>query len=76
MKIINISLDSVDKVQKFVNVTSAIPGNVDIRSGRHTINAKSILGILSLDLTKPLILEIYNEEDYLNYRETLEPFMI
>lgn len=47
-------LNSIDKVKRFVNVTSKVDGDVFLQSGRYIIDAKSIMGIFSIDLTKPL----------------------
>lgn len=47
-------LDSIEKVKKFVTKVVMLPCDVDLVSGRYTIDAKSIMGIFSLDLAKPL----------------------
>lgn len=57
-----ISLNSVDKVKQFVNLISRYDGDFDLISGRYVIDAKSIMGIFSLDLSKPLELQIHNDE--------------
>lgn len=49
-----VSLNTVDKVKKFVNVVSKIDVDAFLTSGRYVIDAKSIMGIFSLDLTKPI----------------------
>lgn len=53
-----ILLDSIDKVKAFVAKISMFPCDVDLISGRYTIDAKSIMGIFSLDLAKPIKLVI------------------
>ena len=58
-----ILLDSIEKVKKFVNLASAFPGDLDIKSGRYTVDAKSIMGIFSLDLSTPLTLSEVNPSD-------------
>ncbi|MDR0958633.1 MAG: HPr family phosphocarrier protein [Clostridiales bacterium] len=50
-------LDSIEKVKKFVSVIERLDGDYDLVSGRYVVDAKSIMGVLSLDLTKPLELE-------------------
>jgi len=62
MKSIKISLTLAESVKDFVNIVSKYPYNIDLRSGRFVIDAKSLLGIFSLDLSKPLTLEIHSEE--------------
>lgn len=58
MKTCKISLNSIDKVKAFVNEISKFDCDFDLVSGRYVIDAKSIMGIFSLDLSKPLMLEI------------------
>jgi phosphocarrier protein HPr len=45
-----------------VNIVNKYPYEIDLRSGRHVVDAKSILGIFSLDLSKPVIVEIYSDD--------------
>lgn len=53
-----IELRSIDAVKKFVDDVSKIDGDFDLISGRYVIDAKSIMGIFSLDLSKPLQLNM------------------
>lgn len=62
MKTVNIKLTMAENVKKFVNIVSKYPYEIDIRSGRHVVDAKSILGIFSLDLSKPVTVEIYSDD--------------
>lgn len=59
MKSIPIKLSFAEEVKAFVNVVSRYPYDMDLRAGRHVVDAKSILGIFSLDLSKPISLEVY-----------------
>lgn len=59
-KSVKIKLSSVDDVNEFVGLASLNKGDVDIRCERYVVDAKSILGILSLDLKKVLTLDIYD----------------
>jgi len=59
MKSVNIKLSLAENVKSFVNIINRYPYEVDLRSGRHVVDAKSILGIFSLDLSKPIIMEVY-----------------
>lgn len=61
MTSINISLNSIEKVKSFVNLISRYDGDFDLTSGRYVIDAKSIMGIFSLDLSKPLKLDIHGD---------------
>lgn len=64
MKTVNISLNSIDKVKAFVSVITKQTGDFDLSSDRYVVDAKSIMGIFSLDLGKPLRLDIHNDSDY------------
>lgn len=61
MQSVMISLNSIEKVKHFVNIITQYDGDFDLSSGRYVIDAKSIMGIFSLDLSKPLKLDIYND---------------
>jgi len=62
MKTVTISLDTLEKVKGFVNTVSPLDGDFDLVSGRYMVDAKSIMGIFSLDLGKPLTLNIHKDE--------------
>ena len=74
MKSVNIKLYLAEDVKSFVNIVCRHPYDVDLRSGRHVVDAKSILGIFSLDLSKPISMEIYADscDDLM---EDIKPFM-
>ena len=75
MKSVNIRLTMMtDHVKNFVSLVNRYPYDVDLRAGRHVVDAKSILGIFSLDLSKPVTMEIYSDncDDLL---EELKPFL-
>ena len=58
----NIKLDSVEKVKEFVkNYKTKIPSDMDLIVGRYIIDAKSIMGIFSIDLTRTLCLKIHSD---------------
>ena len=61
MKTVDISLNSIDKVKSFVNDINRFDCDFDLVSGRYVIDAKSIMGIFSLDLSKPITLNIHAE---------------
>ena len=62
MKSVPIKLSYAEEVKAFVNTVNRYPYEMDLRSGRHGGDAKSILGIFSLDLSKPITLDIYNDD--------------
>ncbi len=76
MTSVKISLNSIDKVKSFVNDLNAFDSDFDLVSGRYVIDAKSIMGIFSLDLSKPIQLNIHAEEDLDQILETLKPYIV
>ncbi|MBQ2745394.1 MAG: HPr family phosphocarrier protein [Lachnospiraceae bacterium] len=62
MKTVQICLNSIDKVKAFVNDITKFDTDFDLVSGRYVIDAKSIMGIFSLDLSKPIDLCIHADE--------------
>ena len=61
MKAVNIKMSLTENVKALVNIVNRYPYDIDLRSGRHVVDAKSLLGIFSLDLAKPVTLEVYND---------------
>lgn len=61
MKKIQLSLNSIEKVKDFVNKVSRYEGSFDLLSGRYMVDAKSIMGIFSMDLSKPVTLQIHDD---------------
>lgn len=59
MKTVQISLNSIGKVKSFVNAITQFDFDFDLISGRYVIDAKSIMGIFSLDLSKPIDLNVH-----------------
>ena len=58
-----ILLNNIDKVKSFVAAVSKFDTDMDLVSGRYVIDAKSIMGIFSMDLSKPIVLKIYEDGD-------------
>ena len=76
MKTVQISLNSIDKVKSFVNTINMMDCDFDLISGRYVIDAKSIMGIFSLDLSKPIDLAIHTETNLDEVLEALKPYII
>ncbi len=62
MKSVRISLQMASQVKAFVSVVQKYAYEIDLRSDRYVVDAKSILGIFSLDLSKPLTVEIHADK--------------
>lgn len=58
-----IKLDSIDKVKAFVHTVKDFDLSIDMTSGRYVIDAKSIMGIFSLDLSKPVVVVTYEDSE-------------
>ena len=77
MKTVDISLNSIDKVKNFVNLINRFDYDFDLVSGRYVIDAKSIMGIFSLDLSKPIALNIYADDKDIDAILTeLAPYLV
>ena len=76
MKTAKISLNSIDKVKAFVNEISKFDCDFDLVSGRYVIDAKSIMGIFSLDLSKPIDLNIHSETQVDEILTVLAPYIV
>ena len=77
MKTIKVSLNSIDKVKQFVNDINRYNYDFDLVSGRYVIDAKSIMGIFSLDLSQPIDLNIHAEgEDLAAVLEKLSVYEV
>ena len=76
MTTVQIKLDSIDKVKNFVSDITRFDSDFDLVSGRYVIDAKSIMGIFSLDLSKPINLSIHSEEEMEQILTALKPYII
>ena len=76
MKTVKISLNSIDKVKSFVNDLTKFDTDFDLISGRDVIDAKSIMGIFSLDLSRPIDLNIHAEGDAEEILTVLAPYIV
>lgn len=72
---VKISLNSIDKVKSFVNDISGFNAEFDLVSGRYVIDAKSIMGIFSLDISKPIDLNIHTEDDGEEIMAAIKPYL-
>lgn len=73
---IHVTLNSIDKVKTFVNIISRYSSDFDLVSGRYVIDAKSIMGIFSLDLSKPIELNIHDDSIVEEVKTSLGEYVI
>lgn len=62
MKSIEVRLSTIADVQEFVGIVARTPIDIDLCSGRYVVDAKSIMGIFSLDLLKPIKLTAHSDD--------------
>lgn len=75
MKTVDIKLSSIEDVRKFVDIVSKYEIDIDLSSGRYIVDAKSIMGIFSLDLLKPIKLTAHSDNTDELFAE-IKPYMI
>jgi phosphotransferase system HPr-like phosphotransfer protein len=75
MKTFNIKLNSINHVKTFVNTVNKYDFDVDLTSGRYVVDAKSIMGIFSLDLSKPIKVEVYSD-DTEEFTKEMQEFIV
>lgn len=75
MKTFNLMLNSINDVKDFVNIVSKYDFDVDLTSGRYVVDAKSIMGIFSLNLSKPIKVEVHSD-DCDNFMSEVNRFVV
>lgn len=68
-------LNTINDVKNFVELANRYDFDVDLVSGRYAVDAKSIMGIFSLDLTKPIQVEAHTEGDNTKFFEDIKNFI-
>ena len=76
MKTVKINLNSIDAIKSFVNAVTKFDSDFDLVSGRYVIDAKSIMGIFSLDLSKPIDLNIHASDNIDDILAALKPYIV
>ena len=71
-----ISLQAINDVKDFVNTVMLFNYDIDLVSGRYAVDAKSIMGIFSLDISKPIDLNIHNADNLDEIMEHLQPYLV
>ena len=75
MKSLNVSLASINDVKNFVNIVAKYDFDIDLVSDRYVVDAKSIMGIFSLDLTKPIGVNLHTDNAD-EITEELKPYIV
>lgn len=73
-----IKIDSIEKVKKFSSVVTTFDNDIDLMLGRYVINAKSVIAIFSLDLTRVLKVFIHDASlsDLARFEKAMEEFRV
>lgn len=74
---VKVNLDNTEKVKNFSNKVFNIDETIDLKSGQYIVDAKSIMGIFSLNLSKDLIMVIHADEERTEeIKDILKEFII
>ena len=77
MNVFYVQLTSINDVKQFVNAACSQFCEIDLISGRYTVDAKSIMGIFSIDLAKPIKVEVHGSEDECkSFREAGKDYIV
>jgi len=71
----SVSISSVKEVERFNHICSKFSCDVDLQAGKYYVDAKSIMGIFSLDLEQPLTLLVDSDDD-IEVTEKFEEFLV
>lgn len=64
MKKVMLQFDSIQKAREFVNVIGRMEGDYDLVQGHSYVDAKSFLGVFTLDIKRPVTLEMHDDKNY------------
>lgn len=70
-----INLVAIAKVKEFINISNKVPYNILLKSGRYTVDGKSIMGIFSLDLSKPIEVDVEPAEKAEEFKTLVKDFL-
>ena len=76
MTSVTVNINSIDKVKRFVSAITSFDNDFDLVCDRYVIDAKSIMGIFSLDISKPIDLNIHNADNLDEIMEQLQPYLV
>ena len=71
-----VHIDSMEKLQSFVNIVNRFNGHFDLCSGSSRVNARSLMGIFSLDISRPLDFYIYNDDSADYILSAISPYVV
>jgi phosphotransferase system HPr-like phosphotransfer protein len=71
-----IQLTTIKDVSQFVNATLSAPCDIELSHGKYVVDAKSMMGVLSLDLTKPVDMTINSDTEPAEFLAQIKEFII
>lgn len=74
MQQVYVKFDDVEQVSRFISIIEKLDANFNLGIGNHMVDAKSVIGVFGLDLTKPQMLR-YNSDDQ-TIIEKISPFLV
>lgn len=63
VEVLDVSLNTIDKVKKFTKITNSFNCEIDVLQGRYIVSGRSIMGIFSLNLTDTVTVEIESDDE-------------
>ena len=75
MTSVTVNINSIDKVKRFVSAITSFDNDFDLVCDRYVIDAKSIMGIFSLDNSKPIDLNVHTDKDTEDIMAALKPYL-
>ncbi|MCD7844136.1 MAG: HPr family phosphocarrier protein [Clostridiales bacterium] len=75
MKFYQVTLNSIDSVKKFVDVTTVLHCDIDVLSGRYVVDGKSIMALFSIDLNRPVTVRVHDDEEGVLFQKNVAPFL-
>lgn len=75
MKLYQVTLNSIDSVKKFVDVTTVLHCDIDVLSGRYVVDGKSIMALFSIDLNRPVTVRVHDDEEGELFQKSVAPFL-
>lgn len=76
MKDYKVTLNSIDSVKRFVDITTAVPCEIDVLSGRYVVDGKSIMALFSIDLNSPVTVRFHGtDEEGDAFKKAAEAFL-
>lgn len=73
-----VRINTIDRVKMFVNICNTFDDDIDLSHGRYMIDAKSVMGIFSFDITRDLVVKIHTKDlnELARFNEEMKVFRV